>query len=301
MKILFAHFSIIILFIFGLFLTVYADEIYLHNGDKITGKIKQEQQDSVSIETEAMGLITVDRHSISRILKAEDATQQVDGRESVEWQREVSLGYDYATGNTRESQLSGSFLINRNNNHVDEWTIKGDIYYSSVNRKMNAQKWYNMARYARSFGSMKKWYNFYRLEADHDRFADIDYRLVPAAGIGYWFYDISGLKLLGEAAAGFQRTAYRTNIKDENEWVFIPRLFMEKKLFTNTSIKQNLFCYFPFEGFSKYRLYSETSLDIAMNHALSLRLSLIDDYNAEPPTSTKKNDLRLVSSLVCSF
>ena len=294
-------FLIIILLIFGFFPTVYADEIYLHNGDKITGQIKQEQQDSVSMETEAIGLITVDRGAISRILKAEEPTQQANGKDGVEWQREASLGYDYTTGNTRESQLSGSFLINRNNNHVDEWTIKGDIYYSSANKKMDAQKWYNMARYAHSFGSIKKWYNFYRFEADHDRFADIDYRLVPAAGIGYWFYDIPGLKLLAEAAAGFQRTAYRTNIKDGNEWVFIPRFFIEKKLFTNTTIKQDLFYYFPFEGFSNYRLHSETSLDIAMNHVLSLRLSLIDDYNAEPPAGSKQNDLRLVSSVVCSF
>jgi len=148
---------------------------------------------------------------------------------------------------------------------------------------------------------MKGWYNFYRVEADHDRFADIDYRFVPAAGVGYWFYDLPKLKLLLEAGAGYEHTSYRSNIKDKGNWVLVPRAFFEKELFTNTKIRQDVSYYPAFEDFSDYRIHSETILDIAMNQKLSLRISLIDDYNADPPADTKDNDLRVISSLAYSF
>jgi len=298
----FKRFLIINLLLIASFTAVYADEIYLKNGDKISGRITQDQQDNISIETEAMGLIEVKRDAIEHVIKAEKVVEQdTKNPKDITWKREVALGYNYVTGNTRESQFSGSFLINRNNKHIDEWTAKGRVYYSSANRKTDAHKWYGMGRYAYSFGSMKRWYNFYRLEADHDRFADIDYRLVPAAGVGYWFYDLPKLKLLLEAAVGYEHTAYRSDIKDKGDWVFVPRAFFEKELFTNTKITQDITFYPAFEDFSDYRLHSETVLSIAMNHKLSLRLSLIDDYNSDPPIDTKDNDLRMISSLAYLF
>ena len=299
---IFMRFLIIIVFFTGFLATVYADEIYLKNGDKISGQIAQEQQDSLSVETEAMGLIAVKRDLIGHIVRAQKSLQKdINDPTDITWKREVALGYNYATGNTRESQFSGNFLLSRKNKHIDEWTAKGNMYYSSAKRKMDAHKWYGMGRYAYSFGSMKGWYNFYRVEADHDRFADIDYRFVPAAGVGYWFYDLPKLKLLLEAGAGYEHTSYRSNIKDKGNWVLVPRAFFEKELFTNTKIRQDVSYYPAFEDFSDYRIHSETILDIAMNQKLSLRISLIDDYNADPPADTKDNDLRVISSLAYSF
>jgi len=247
-------------------------------------------------------LIAVKRDLIGHIVRAQKSLQKdINDPTDITWKREVALGYNYATGNTRESQFSGNFLLSRKNKHIDEWTAKGNMYYSSAKRKMDAHKWYGMGRYAYSFGSMKGWYNFYRVEADHDRFADIDYRFVPAAGVGYWFYDLPKLKLLLEAGAGYEHTSYRSNIKDKGNWVLVPRAFFEKELFTNTKIRQDISYYPAFEDFSDYRIHSETILDIAMNQKLSLRISLIDDYNADPPADTKDNDLRVISSLAYSF
>ena len=300
------YLTIIVLSIFSLLNTSYADVVYLKNNDKITGRIIEETQESVSIETDAMGIISIKKSSIDNIavskktvLKAPVPLPAED--KQITWKREVALGYNRVTGNTRESQLSGSFLISRNNKHVDEWALKGNIYYSSNNRKMDSQKWYSNGRYAYSFGSTKRWYNFCNMEADHDRFADIDYRLLPSTGIGYWFYDIPEFKLMAEAGIGYEHTAYRSNIKNGNEWVLIPRAFLEKQLFTNTTISQDMIYYPAFENFNNYRLRSETTLKVAMNSKLSIRISLIDEYNSVPPEDVKKNDLRLITSLACSF
>ena len=294
---------LIIILLLAYQLDAYADEVYLKNGHRITGEIIREKEKEISVKTEALGVVSIRKDSVERIVKAGVEKLPKESKEAGEviWKREVAAGYNKATGNTRDSQLSISFFISRNKKHVDEITLKGDAYYSSSDRKMNAQKWYGMTRYAFSFGSTKRWYNFYRLESDHDRFADIDYRLIPSAGVGYWFYDLPGVKLLAELAAGFEHTDYRSKTEDRDEAILIPRAFFEKKLFTNSKISQDLYLYPAVEDFSQYRLRSETILAVALNEKLSLRLSLIDDYNSAPPGDTKKNDLRLISSLAYSF
>jgi putative salt-induced outer membrane protein YdiY len=51
-----------------------------------------------------------------------------------------------------------------------------------------------------------------------------------------------------------------------------------------------------------FRLRSETSLTNAITQRISIRLKYIDDYNSDPGLpGVKKNDMRLVSSLVYSF
>lgn len=281
----------------------YADEVYLKNGDRITGEIIKENKKEISVKTKAFGVISIRRDSLERIVKAGVEKLPEESREVKEviWKREIAAGYNRTTGNTRDSQLSASFFISRNKKHASEITLKGDVYYSSTDRKMNAQKWRGIARYAFNFGSTRKWYNFYRLESDHDRFADIDYRIIPSAGVGYWFYDLPGIKFMAELAAGLDHTNYRSKTKDRDEAILIPRAFFEKELFANLKISQDLYLYPAFEDFSQYRLRSETIFTVALNKKLSLRLSLIDDYNSVPLIDTKKNDLRLISSLAYSF
>ena len=280
-----------------------ADEIYLKNGDKISGEIREESGKTVSIKSEVLGVVTIDRRHIENIfgLEKEVMAETKKKDTNIIWKREISAAYNRATGNTQKSQLSLGFFINRNNKHVDEITLKGNAYYSSSSRKMDTQKYYGMGRYAFSFGPNKSWYNFYRIEADHDRFASIDYRLVPAAGVGYWFYDLPELKFMAEIGAGWEHTNFRDQTEDKDEAILTPRVFFEKQLYKNSTISQNLYYYPTLEDFNIYRLHSETVFSVAMNDKLSLRLSLIDDYSSIPSSDIKNNDLRLVSSLVYSF
>ena len=70
---------------------------------------------------------------------------------------------------------------------------------------MNAQRYDGMARYAFSFGKHLAWYNFYAFEAMHDRFANIDWRLTPSTGLGYWFADEAAWKATVELALDDQQ------------------------------------------------------------------------------------------------
>jgi putative salt-induced outer membrane protein YdiY len=292
-----------------------ADEVYLENGDRITGTIEQEDKDAITIQTESMGIVRIERPAVLKVVAVKEevsddkspsdkkigAPDADDQKSPAVWKREVSVGFSRTTGNTREDDFAGRFFASRTDKHVDEWTFKGDLFYSSQKRKMDKQKWYLMARYAYSFGRDKKWYNFYRLETDHDRFADIDYRFVPAGGFGYWFFDTDKTKLMAEVGAGIERTHFKSNTKNTSDWVLIPRAWLEKKIFENITVSQGISYYPAFEDFNHYRLRSETALDIKTNNHIKIRFSIFDDYNSNPSEDTKKNDMRAITSLVCSF
>ena len=106
---------------------------------------------------------------------------------------------------------------------------------------------------------------------------------------------------MAELGMGLEHTVYRDQTEDSDEIVLVPRAFFEKELFNNSKISQDVLLYPTIDDFSIFRLHSETTLATSINEKLTLRLSLIDDYNSNPPGSAKKNDFRLISSLAYSF
>lgn len=298
------HIKWLLMSILGLIFQInaQAEEIYLKNGDRLTGDVIKEDKDSITIKTEAMGEITISRDSLKRISDSGEETLEIkEDVKEVAWQREISFGYNKSSGNTKVSQVSLSVLIKRKIKQVNEFSLKVDAYYSSSNERMDTQKWYGRGRYAFGFGENREWYNFYKFESDHDRFANIDYRIIPAAGIGYWFYALEELKVMAEVGLGLEHTTYRDQTEDSDEIVIASRAFFEKELFGNSKISQDVFLYPAIDDLSIFRLHSETTLETSVNEKLALRLSLINDYNSNSPGSAKKNDVRLISSITYSF
>lgn len=295
---------IVLFFVFQTY--VYAEEIHLKNGDTVSGEIIEQSDENISLKTDAMGTIVIKRDFVDYIGSVDKETlvevvdkETVAEAKEVLWQREISLGYNASSGNTQNNQLSFRFSGHRKTDH-DEFTIKSDNFRSSSNKKMDAQKWYGMVRYAFSFYE-KKWYNFYKIEGDHDRFANIDYRIVSATGIGYWFSDEPDWKAMVEVGVGLEHTTFRDDTTNTNEAILIPRAFLQKKLFANSIISQDVILYPSLENMGEYRFHSETSLVNPINDRLSLQFSLITDYDSTPPKDTEKIDTRLISSLTYAF
>jgi len=276
-------------------------EIYLNNGDRVSGRIISEDVRQVRLESAAIGNITIPRQQIKEVVysKPVSAAAIKDDVKPAQWTKSIAVGYDKSNGNTKSSDFSVRLLVDRKTD-AGEFAMKSDVYYSSSNNKMDTQKWAGMLRYAYRFRD-RAWYNFYKVENDHDRFANIEYRVIPSTGLGYWFFDTSGFKALAEFGVGFEHTNFRQEENDQNETVLIPRVFLEKSLFYRSRISQDITVYPSLTDSGEYRLHSETSFINPINDKLSLCFSFIDDYYSNPTQVTKKNDSRFISSLKCSF
>ncbi|MDP8212407.1 MAG: DUF481 domain-containing protein [Candidatus Zapsychrus exili] len=275
----------------------FAEEINLKNGDRITGNIIEQTDETITIEAKAMGQVVISK---SFIIEEKEVVVAIEEARKPVWDKKGSLGYNKSSGNTRSSQLSGEITLDKKTDS-NETNIKLGIYTSSANDKMDSKKVYGSLRYAYSFAEDLKWYHFYKLEAEQDRFSNIDYRLIPSSGVGYWFSDSQNFKAMAEGAFGLERTVYRDNTKDDSSVVFIPRGYIEKKLFNNLTFSEDLTLYPSLKDSERYRIHSETSLVNPINDNLAWRLSFIDDFNSNPVIDKKKNDYKIITSIDFNF
>ena len=282
--------------------------VIMKNGDRVSGAKVSEADTDVVVETHSMGQVTINREFIEKIesqtpahaaapVSAEEPAGSPAG--SSAWSGAVSAGYSQSSGNTRKAALLAEVKAGRKTDE-DEVNLKATIQYSSSEKKMDTQKWYSLLRYARSLHD-SAWYYFTKIETDHDYFANINYRITPSVGLGYWFKDADDFRLLAEIGAGFEHTNYRDATKDDNEPILIPRGYFEKRILRQSRLSQELVLYPSLKSTGEYRLHSETAWVTPINDSLSLKLSFIDDYDSNPAAGKKKNDTILVSSLSYAF
>ncbi len=217
-----------------------------------------------------------------------------------EWKKEISLGYNQSNGNTDNAQ----FNINGAVKYLltdAEFSSAIDIYYSETNDKMDTQKWTSLTRYHYDFGEAKVWFNSYQLEIMHDYFADVDYRITPAVGLGYWFSKEEDWKAMLEGSLGYETTEYRTaGLKGDEEMVFIAHTFLKKQILEKAFASED-FSLIPSLADSSFRLKSETAFTNPISEGLDLSVKFIVDYNSDPAGDKKKTDTRFITALKYLF
>jgi len=271
---------------------LWCETFRLKNGDILTGKVIEKDVTKLVIEHPILGRLTIPRDKLVVGHRAKKS------KDEIKWERKVAVGFDKKRGNTNSSSFSADVFINRKTS-CNEATFKAKAYYSSTDKKMDDRKLYSMARYAYSFGKELRWYQFFKTELEHDRFADVKCRFLPSIGVGYWFSDELPLKAMIETSVGDEITDYYS--QDTNsKIVAVITGMLEKKLWQGVLISQYLTVYPSFEN-GNYRLRSETTLKLPLTSSLGINFSLIDEYDSSPASLRKSNDLRLVSSLEWSF
>ncbi len=279
----------------------WASEFKLINGDQITGEVIKETEDVLFIETKAIGTVALKKEFLvpEKIVKELESLKETREKVSV-WQKKISLGYNVVSGNTEERQISGRFEISKET-EADQWNARLNSYVASANTKENARKFNGFIRHGFNLGDHNQWNIFTKLEGDQDRFANIDYRVIPSFGAGYWFVKEADFKVTLDAALGYEYTKYRDGSPTDKEMIVVPHGYFEKKLFENIRISQNLTLYPSLKDTTKYRFHSETALENLISKNVSFKVSFIDDYNSVPKGTSKKNDTRLISSINYSF
>lgn len=302
----YAFFTVPIILFLIIAHTVYADHIIeLKNNDILTGTITKESSDYVVLETTMLGSLTILRDHISKIEPRVVQSRAIEdepqtGADAAEWTADFETAYFLTRGNTETSGFDLTAFINRKT-ATDETTFKSTVNQSSSEKKMNAQKWYAMGRYAYSFGEELKWFNPFKFEIDHDKFANIDYRYIPSVGIGYWVSDEKPFKAMGEVSLGWEHTKYNDGRDDADEAILIPHVYAEYTTVHGLLLSQDLIAFPALSDLGEYRFISTSAIAFPFNDAISLKLSWINEYNSDVSGDTEKLDQQLLTSFVYSF
>lgn len=208
--------------------------------------------------------------------------------------RKVTLGGQLASGNTNSNSLHGDFYLNRNNKWTDELTLFGSIDQAATDYVQNMYKWNLTTRYAKSY--QKSCYGFFRLELDHDRFKNISLRVTPTAGIGNWWSDGKDVKILTEAALGWQRETLLGNTISDTVLLQL-RGYLSADIFDNAKFSENIDIYTDTANYNNYRIVSTSNLTNPLNKNLAFKFSVKDEYTNLPPQGIHRNDLTITLGL----
>jgi putative salt-induced outer membrane protein YdiY len=287
----------------------FADEVYLKNGDRLSGRVLSHNENTVVLEHDVVGTVSLDRASVARVALDQPPAAPVAAAapavsapaSSRNWSRQFSLGAAVSKGNTEEGELSTRIKVD-GKAEPNEINALLEGYLSEKDGDTSAQRYAGSLRYAYGYGRDWAWYNFFKGEVDHDRFTNIDWRFTPSLGLGYWFSKEEPLKVMAEIGFGWERTQFRNGSISTSEPVVISRGFLEKKFSTGASLSQELTLR-PQLGdeAGEFRLKSETVLSNPVTEKVALKLRLIDEYDSNPAGTAEENDIRLTSELAWDF
>ncbi|MCK5268820.1 MAG: DUF481 domain-containing protein [Spirochaetes bacterium] len=262
-------------------LNCFGETINLKDGSTLSGKIITQNEKSITIENKVIGKLSIQKTNILKIEKEEKRT-----RGTVTWMSKFSTGFSLAYGNSDTTELNGDFKLNVNTMWINEWTLDSSFSYSKIDGKIETQKVYSSLRYGHSLTDAL--YGFVRIAAEHDLVSKINIRIIPTAGIGYWFFDKPILKIMTEVGAGYRKTFYNNDIRDEA--VFQIRVFLETKLGKYLTIGNDFYIFPSADDISNYILTTNPYLSINLTKTTFLKLHYTLEYNTEPSQGIKNHD-----------
>ncbi len=209
-------------------------------------------------------------------------------------ERKFSLGGKVSSGNTQSQSLNLDFLLNRNLVYKYELTVKGELNRGSSDGALTSFNGKTTARLAHSL--TRRLYNFYRLDAQHDQFQDINLRLIPTIGVGYWFVNKKQFQAKAESAIGYQKQ-YLIGQGDND--MAILRLSYDLLLwgvFTN-----DLDVYISASNLNDYRATNTAELKHKISSHYALKAKYKHEYDNMPASGVKENDSVFTTSIEYSI
>jgi putative salt-induced outer membrane protein YdiY len=201
------------------------------------------------------------------------------------WDASFGFSWLLSHGNTSLSTLRADVYLNRNRRWIDEWTLRVSGVYSTDKDLLSARRGSFVLRYGLSITT--KLYTFMRLPLDHDYTANIDLRLVPTLGIGYWFVDTKAFQSMVESGLGYKQS-YFSNATEEGSSVLQFRALSVISLGTRSKLTLDAFLFPETTTWENYVVNARTAFDVDITAKLKIGMEYRIEYNSNPFAGTEK-------------
>ncbi len=132
-----------------------------------------------------------------------------------------------------------------------------------------------------------------------DVLADIDFRLGANALLGYYLIKNDTTYLSIEGGPGYT-TEQVGGIEDDYLSIYIGQKF-EHQLNENTRIFESFALTAPADDFDDYSIVFEAGLETTLSERLSLKVTFLDKYEAEPAAGSENNDIQIITGISYKF
>lgn len=226
------------------------------------------------------------------------------------WAGGGSLGFAVARGNSETTNLALGFNAARKTTN-DTWTINAAQLYSQDNRlnATTANSFLGLIRYDRNIS--RRWFVFGVFSGMYDVLQQLNYRFLPAAGLGFHAIatDRTTLDLL--AGMGYTRESYYNGTVNNLATATLGDEFVYK-ITKSTTFTQNLYylpslnqpVYVPGPGQShpnNYRVNFTAGIATKLNGWMTANVNFLNQYVSQPVPGNKKNNVILTTGLGFTF
>jgi len=306
-----------------------SDEVFLKNGDHLTGTVKTTKDGKLVLETSYSGEIGIKIADIQRVttdkpvsVTLDDETQMTgiltspDGAGmriaadvdqeplSISMAQVAAITIPEIPGLKIKGQSNLGLDVNRGNTDQDTYHVDAESIFrwpddrvtlggSGDLEKSNGEKTKQQATLGGKYDRFlnKQWYLYSGLGFEHDKFADLTLRTIVSAGSGYQIYETKRTNLSIEAGPAYIWENYN---ESENDDYAAAHWGLRFDHFLVEAWKLQVFhrhtLNWNLEDASAYLINSATGLRVPIFGNLQATAQVNFDRNNNPATGAKKND-----------
>ncbi|HEX3357372.1 MAG TPA: DUF481 domain-containing protein [Tepidisphaeraceae bacterium] len=311
----------------------HADEVVLSNGDRITGTIANIAGGKMKFTSTALGDLMIDMANVKSYTTDEPATIQLTDRKQIQgkvtaadaekttvegngdipagqinqinppaqkWTGALVVNGSLARGNTHSENLGISLdAVLRRDNPVqdDRFTIGAGYSYgrdrdtTTGESNTSTDNLFALGKYDKFFDA--KFYGYGMVRYDHDRIADLTYRVAPGVGLGYQFVETPTFNLSGEAGVSYVFEEYDPGGDDSHIALRLAG-HVDKKLNNAVTLFGDIEWLPAFDDPSDYNLHSDAGIRATMIQNMFAEFKIQYDRDSTPAPNADKNDIKFL-------
>jgi putative salt-induced outer membrane protein YdiY len=210
------------------------------------------------------------------------------------WTSSVGLGFTATSGNSEITNLALTFQAVKEMTRA-KWSTNANVALATTEGDETANNGGVKTQY--DIFQTDRLFYFGKFGAEYDKFAELDLRTSPGAGVGYILVKDEKSTLSASLGANVV-TDFFSDDTDETRGTLSTFEEWSYQLSPNASLYQNFNIQNNFEEFDDYLINAELSLSTKVSDQLTLKASLLDKYDSKPfSDALKNNDLTFITSL----
>lgn len=308
---------------------IFADQITLKNGDRLTGKVIKQDENKIILQTEFAGEITISKTNVEKVLldasyskEAEKVTKTENKDENTAsataaapvttaknrglgftagWDGTANLGFSFTSGNSKTSTFTAGVRAEKSS-EKDKWTAYGNSLWNrnritGVNVTTSNAVWGGL-RYDRNI--TKKLFGFGSYDFERDQPQRLNFRSVVGAGLGYHAVKNENTELDFFGGAAWNKTWFVGNVTKSSAEALVGNTLKHK---FNEKVKvQQGFTFYPnLTDTGEYRFVFDTTFSADLTKRMGWFVTVADRYNSLPLLGVEKNDFLFATGLKVAF
>lgn len=323
--------------LFSFVLRVTANEaVTLKNGDRVSGKIVEQSDEAVTIETEYAGKITIARKHIAAIgepkadatakiipAAAEKTVAKVEAKPAPKavaaapkpparlfggrfygvadgWEGNANIGFSYTSGNSNYTTMSTGLRAVKTGGKDNLTVYARSLWYSNRNsgQMVTTQNaFWGGVRYDRNLDRKKFGFISYDFERDKPR--KLHFRSVTGAGLGLHMVKNERTEFDLLFGGAWNRTWQQGDNTDTPEG--LAGATFKHRFHEKLRVQNSITFFQNVTDRAEYRFIFDSTLSVDVTKRIGVFITVGDRFNNDPLGTSRKNDFLFTTGMKWNF